>query len=88
MNLKYILLALSFTTAVTGCNEERFLDIKPQATLNNGNLSNPANVDLLINAAYAALMGAPGETGSIQNIPMTNWSYGEVRADNAYKGGG
>lgn len=45
MNLKYILLALSFTTAVTGCNEERFLDIKPQATLNNGNLSNPANVD-------------------------------------------
>ena len=62
MNLKYILLALSFTTAVTGCNEERFLDIKPQATLNNGNLSNPANVDLLINAAYAALMGAPGET--------------------------
>lgn len=88
MNLKYIIFALSFTTVVAGCNEDKFLDIKPQATLNNGNLSNPKNVDLLINAAYSALMGSPGETASIQNIPMTNWSYGEVRADNAYKGGG
>lgn len=66
MNLKYIILALSFTTVVAGCNEDKFLDIKPQATLNNDNLSNPKNVDLLINAAYSALMGAPGETASIQ----------------------
>ena len=21
-------------------------------------------------------------------VPMTNWTYGEVRSDNAYKGGG
>lgn len=74
--------------AVCSCNEAEFLDIKPQGTLNNDNLSNPQNVDLLITAAYSALMGAPGQSASIQNIPMTNWSYGEVRADNAYKGGG
>ena len=52
MKFKYIIWALSFTTVVAGCNESRFLDIKPQATLNNDNLSKPENVDLLINAAY------------------------------------
>lgn len=88
MKLRHIIYTLPIAAALCGCNEATFLDIKPQGTLNNDNLSNPENVDLLINAAYSALMGAPGETSSIQNIPMTNWSYGEVRADNAYKGGG
>ena len=88
MKFKHIAFACTLAALACGCNEDSFLDIHPSATLNDENLSNGKNVDLLITAAYSALMGAPGETGSIQTIPMTNWSYGEVRGDNAYKGGG
>lgn len=89
MKLKYITLSFVFATAVlASCNESRFLDIKPQGTLNNGNLNSAEGVELLISAAYAGLTGPDGQTGSVGLHPMTNWSYGEVRADNAYKGGG
>ena len=88
MKIKHIAFAFTLAALACGCNEDNFLDIRPSATLSDENLSNGENVDLLITAAYSALMGAPGETGSIQTMPMTNWSYGEVRADNAYKGGG
>ena len=87
MKLKYIPLIM-LAALTTGCNESRFLDITPQATLNNDDLSTPEGVDLLINAAYAALGGVAPQDNSVWMIPMTNWSYGSVRADDAYKGGG
>ena len=88
MNFKYIILALGFASLAVSCNEDKFLDIKPQGSLNDENLSNAEGVQYLVTAAYAALGGPAGQTNSCWNIPMTNWSYGEVRADNAYKGGG
>lgn len=88
MNLKYMILAFSLSALTMGCNEDKFLDIKPQGSLNDENLANAEGVEYLITAAYAALQGPAGQTNSVWNIPMTNWSYGEVRADNAYKGGG
>lgn len=88
MKLKYLPIALIMATATTGCNESRFLDITPQGTLNGENITTAENVDLLINAAYAALGGAAPQDNSVWLIPATNWSYGSVRADDAYKGGG
>ena len=88
MKLKYIAFASFLAIVSAGCNESKFLDIQPNGTLNNGNLNSADGVDLLISAAYAALQGPAGQTNSVWNIPMTNWSYGEVRSDNAYKGGG
>lgn len=47
MKLKYITLSFVFATAVlASCNESRFLDIKPQGTLNNGNLNSAEGVEL------------------------------------------
>lgn len=88
MKLKYITFAFALATLASGCNESRFLDIVPQGTLNNGTMASAEGAELLISAAYASLGGPAGQTNSVWNIPMTNWSYGEVRSDNAYKGGG
>lgn len=87
MKLKHIVLFSALATAVASCNEEKFLDNKPQGTLNDAVLNSIAGVDLLINAAYAAQMGTEPQ-GNAAFHPTSNWSYGEVRSDNAYKGGG
>lgn len=71
--------------ASTGCNENSFLDIKPQGTLNEDLLSSADGLELLVTSAYAALKGPNRD---MMWYPMTNWTYGEVRSDNAYKGGG
>lgn len=88
MKLKYIILSIASVAFASGCNESKFLDITPSATLNSENVETAENVDLLINAAYAALGGVAPQDNSVWLIPMTNWSYGSVRADDAYKGGG
>ena len=71
----------------TGCTDN-FLDNTPQGSLSDGVMNSPEAIDLLVNAAYASLYGMTNEQGDPCMRPTTNWSYGEVRADNAYKGGG
>ncbi|MDY3089651.1 MAG: RagB/SusD family nutrient uptake outer membrane protein [Porphyromonas sp.] len=83
---RYIALALAASTLVVSCRESDFLDQKPQGVLSEAILNSPQGVDQLITAAYSAQMGTT--QGDATQHPTTNWSYGEVRADNAYKGGG
>ena len=84
MKLKYIL-AAGVVALLAGCDESRFLDTKPQGTLNDDLLSSAEGVELLVTSAYA---GLKGPNRDMHWVPMTNWTYGEVRSDNAYKGGG
>ena len=86
MKLKYILASLC-VAMTTGCTDN-FLDNTPQGSLSDGVMNSPEAIDLLVNAAYASLSGMTNEQGDPCMRPTTNWSYGEVRADNAYKGGG
>lgn len=88
MKLKnlYILAACVMLTA--GCNEDDFLDLKPQGSLSEDIMTSTEGAELLVNSAYAALGGPEGQTWSVWCHPTSNWTYGEVRADNAYKGGG
>lgn len=88
MKLKNIAFALAASFLTVSCNESSFLDTKPQGTLSDDILNSTKGVDLLVNAAYAALGGPEGQDWSVWLYPTTNWSYGEVRSDNAYKGGG
>ena len=69
------------------CGDD-FLENKPQGSLTDGVMNSTEAIDLLVNAAYASLYGMTNEQGDPCMRPTTNWSYGEVRADNAYKGGG
>ena len=86
MKLKYILASLC-VAMTTGCTDN-FLENPPQGSLSDGVMNSPEAIELLVNAAYASLYGMTNEQGDPCMRPTTNWSYGEVRADNAYKGGG
>jgi hypothetical protein len=62
---------------------KRYLDVSPQGTLTEGQVTTPENVDGLVTAAYASI-GNDVFTGPITSM----WIYGSVHSDDAYKGGG
>lgn len=88
MKLKYVYILGAVTLMNVSCNEDSFLDLKPQGSLNKTIMTSTRGADLLVNAAYAALGGPEGQSWSVWCHPTSNWTYGEVRSDNAYKGGG
>lgn len=88
MKLKNIAIMTAAALLTVSCSEDSFLDNKPQGVLSDEVIQNGGQVDLLTNAAYAALMGPNPQDWSVWTYPVTNWSYGSVRSDDAYKGGG
>lgn len=48
----------------------------------------PAGAEDLCTSAYAALMGPNPQEWSVCWYPVTHWTTGSVRSDDAYKGGG
>ena len=87
MKINRIIFAICCVAIITSCSDD-FLDNKPQGSLSDGVMNSTESIDLLVNAAYAGLTGFTNEQGDPWIRPTSNWSYGEVRADNAYKGGG
>ncbi len=67
---------------MASCNSN-YLDYQPTGALSSNNISTAENAESLVNAAYAAI-------GNDEMIgPITSqWVYGSVRSDDAYKGGG
>ena len=87
MKLKNIALAALISISFSACSDD-FLENKPQGTLSDGNMNDPQAVDLLVTSVYATFGCRYADSNDPHWFPVTNWSYGEVRADNAYKGGG
>lgn len=85
MKLKHLYMLGAVALMTASCNEDRFLDLKPQGSLNEDIMTSTGGADLLVNAAYAALGGPEGQSWSVWCHPTSNWTYGEVRSDNAYK---
>ena len=84
MKYKYIFIAFLFL--FSAC-EDDFLDSKPRGKLSDELLNTPEGIEALVTAAYSALAGPEGSDGTFLS-PTTNWIYGDVRAETAYKGGG
>jgi starch-binding outer membrane protein, SusD/RagB family len=59
------------------------LDYKPTGVLSSSDLTSPTAVEGLVTAAYAAI-----GNGDMIGPIYSNWAYGSVRSDDAYKGGG
>ena len=78
-------LALTFSVA---CNESVFLDNPPKGNVLETQLMTPAGAEDLCTSAYAALMGPNPQEWSACWYPVTHWTTGSVRSDDAYKGGG
>ena len=87
MKTRYIAWSLLLSCSIVACKSGDFLDTKPQGVLNEDILNSPRGVDQLIIAAYSAQMGPNPQADAVLH-PTNNWTYGEVRSDNAYKGGG
>ena len=78
---KYIVLtvACAFLLGTVSCND--FLDNEPRGVLSETDVVTPQNVDGFVIAAYASLGNDHYDT------PFSLWPYGNVRSDDAYKGG-
>lgn len=80
---KYILMLSSVLLISLGCNDTKFLDYDPKGSLSEEQLNTPEAVEKLCNAAYATLAA-----GHWSAPYMSQWMWGDVRSDDAYKGGG
>ena len=58
MKLKHLYMLGVVALMTASCNEDRFLDLKPQGSLNEDIMTSTEGADLLVNAAYAALGGS------------------------------
>ncbi|MBD2722767.1 RagB/SusD family nutrient uptake outer membrane protein [Hymenobacter armeniacus] len=85
--MKKIVMCLLLACAATACKED-ILEQYPKGSLSSGDLSNKTAAEALVVASYALLDGV--YNGPIETIfnPASNWSYSDVRSDDAYKGGG
>jgi hypothetical protein len=90
MKFKYKILTTLFIAlmAFTACNEDEFLDVPPKGKLSSENLDNPEGVEALVTAAYSGLDQNFSDPSPAFFQPPSNWSYGGIRSDDAYKGGG
>jgi tetratricopeptide (TPR) repeat protein len=85
MKLKFISISTIIFLAA-GCTND-FLDNKPKGKLSDDILGSPDGIEALCTAAYSALAGPEGDNSAFLS-PTSNWIYGDVRAETAYKGGG
>jgi hypothetical protein len=84
-----IILTLGFIIGFgTSCSND-FLEVVPKTGLSEATLSNREGVRLVLIGAYSLLDGVQTNVGSPNadwHGSADNWIYGEVNADNAYKG--
>jgi len=76
-----ILILVSSFLLLASCKKQ--LDYKPTGVLSSADLTSPDAVESLVTAAYASI-----GNGDMIGPIYSNWAYGSVRSDDAYKGGG
>lgn len=82
--IKYIIVA--FTLLATACSED-FLDLNPQGELSGSAiLDSEEGIEAILIAAYSVLNGQIGSASNAYNAPASNWTFGDIVSDDAYKG--
>src|SRR6187455_875508 len=83
--MKNIIITAAFITSglliFSSC--KKALDYTPTGVLSSTDLTSPTAAEGLATAAYAAI-----GNGDMIGPIYSNWAYGIVRSDDAYKGGG
>lgn len=80
MKNKIYIIALLSVLILSACSD--VLEVGPRGSLDESQVSTPANADGFVYAAYSQL-------GNDEiNRAYSMWQYGSVRSDDAYKGGG
>lgn len=79
MKTKHILILFILSLSIAACDD--FLEVPASGTLTEDNLTGVDQVENEVISAYAGI-------GNDEiNRPLSLWNYGNVRADDAYKGG-
>lgn len=65
---------------------DSFFDIKPKGQASIDDLSSKTGIEALLLGAYAVVDGVNGKLGDGWAAAESNWVWGEVASDNAYKG--
>jgi len=73
--------------AFSSCSKS-FLNDTPIGELSETQVQTPDNLEGLVVSAYSVLNGQFDEASNAFNSPASNWSFGDVVSDDAYKGGG
>lgn len=79
MNKIIYIYGIMLLVITSGCSD--FLEIPPSSVLNEEVLVTPDNIDGFVTAAYSSL------GNDHYDMPFSLWPYGNVRSDDAYKGG-
>ena len=82
--MKKLMIAALFTSGLlvfSSC--KKVLDYTPTGVLSSSDLTSPTAIEGLVTSAYAAI-----GNGDMIGPIYSNWVYGSVRSDDAYKGGG
>lgn len=82
---KFITMAGLLVVLFLGSCKKDFLEVPPLGSLNEKNLANSEGVDRLLTGAYSLLDGVGG-AGSGNGISSSNWVFGSIASDEAYKG--
>ncbi|MRH98974.1 RagB/SusD family nutrient uptake outer membrane protein [Kriegella sp. EG-1] len=85
--MKNLILLLVLLGVIVSCSDE-FLDKEPFGELTDEQVVQSENLEALIISAYSILNGQGNDASNAFNSPASNWSFGDVLSDDAYKGGG
>jgi starch-binding outer membrane protein, SusD/RagB family len=78
-----ILVAAAVVSLAAASCSKKFLDYTPNGTVTAADLTTPTAVDALVIAAYASL-----GNDNWENSVSSQWVWGSIRSDEAFKGGG
>jgi len=84
--IRYVILFIAIVSCIGYSCKKNFLDVSPVGTLNPSIMANLQGVQGLLIGAYATLDGYPGNGDGGWGGAISNWSFGGVAADDAYKG--
>lgn len=85
--MKKILYILAIAILTASCSKS-FLAESPVGELSPDQIIKPENVEKAVISAYSVLNGQFDGASNAFNSPASNWSFGDVISDDAYKGGG
>lgn len=84
--ITYIVLGLVLLLGISYSCKKNFLNIPPVGSLNPSIMANQQGVEGLLIGAYATLDGYPGNGDGGWGGAISNWTFGSIAADDAYKG--
>src|SRR6185312_11774415 len=84
--ITYLILSLVLLLGISYSCKKNFLNIPPVGSLSPNIMANEQGVEGLLIGAYATLDCYPGNGDGGWGGAISNWTFGSIAADDAYKG--